>query len=283
MISNRSWEILVTFYQCGTLSAAADKLYVSQPSLSAAMKQLEKELGVTLFNRTKNRIELNEEGMEAVRFAESYLKQEKTLIQKLQKMSWRARTVTVAASVSELRNELVNKLAAIYHDRNVTSEQLSSELLAPGLLSERFDYVITEYPIEEPDVVCVPYVTDSLMVSVHKTDRLAQSEYLMFNDLQDENLLVLDDRGFWADFIRRKFSERIPLVFVQGETEYLALIQAFHIRSFVLNTVALQRKKQTDFRYIPLVEDGTQVVFYLCCLQKNAAYIPKLLERDGGK
>lgn len=201
MISSRSWEILVAFYQCKTLSAAADKLYVSQPALSAAMKQLEKELGVTLFNRTKNRIELNEVGLEAVRFAEAYLKQEKTLIQKLQRMSWRARNVTVAASVSELRNELVDKLTWIYHDRSVTSEQLSSELLAPGLLSERFDYVITEYPIEEPGVVCVPYVTDRLMVSVHKSDPLAQRDFLTFNDLQDENLIVLDDGGFWVDFI----------------------------------------------------------------------------------
>ena len=282
MISSRSWEILVAFYQCKTLSAAADKLYVSQPALSAAMKQLEKELGVTLFNRTKNRIELNEVGLEAVRFAEAYLKQEKTLIQKLQRMSWRARNVTVAASVSELRNERVDKLTWIFHVRRVTSEQLSSELLAPGLLSERFDYVITEYPIEEPGVVCVPYVTDRLMVSVHKSDPLAQRDFLTFNDLQDENLIVLDDGGFWVDFIRREFSERMRLVFVQSEAEYLTLIQAFQLRSFISKTVVSQRKTPTDFRPIPLKEEGTEVMFYLCCLAKNDVYIPRLLERERG-
>lgn len=65
MIGNRLWKILVTFHQCGTLSAAAEKLYVSQPSLSGAMKQLEKELGVPLFERSRNHIVLNEVGLEA--------------------------------------------------------------------------------------------------------------------------------------------------------------------------------------------------------------------------
>ena len=43
MIDSRLWEILITFHQHGSLSAAAEQLYVSQPTLSAAMQKLEKE------------------------------------------------------------------------------------------------------------------------------------------------------------------------------------------------------------------------------------------------
>ena len=46
MISNRLWKILVTFKSCKTLSATAERLFVSQPSISSSMKMLEKELGV---------------------------------------------------------------------------------------------------------------------------------------------------------------------------------------------------------------------------------------------
>lgn len=47
----------------GTISAAAEALHVAQPSLSRQMRDLERELGVTLFVRGNRRITLTEEGM----------------------------------------------------------------------------------------------------------------------------------------------------------------------------------------------------------------------------
>ena len=47
----------------GNISAAAQSLNLSQPSLSRQLRDLEEELGVTLFIRGKRRIELTEEGL----------------------------------------------------------------------------------------------------------------------------------------------------------------------------------------------------------------------------
>ena len=47
----------------GNISAAAQALHVSQPALSRQMRDLEEELGVTLFERGSRRIRLTEEGM----------------------------------------------------------------------------------------------------------------------------------------------------------------------------------------------------------------------------
>ena len=43
---------VITVSQVGTLSEAAKRLYISQPSLTNAIKELEKELGITIFIRT---------------------------------------------------------------------------------------------------------------------------------------------------------------------------------------------------------------------------------------
>ena len=110
MISNRLWEILVMFKSCKTLSATAEKLYVSQPSLSASVKQLEKELGVQLFTRTKNRIMLNEVGVEAANLAEEYLKQEDFIIRMIQEKARQLSTITVASYTANLRNMFIRKL-----------------------------------------------------------------------------------------------------------------------------------------------------------------------------
>lgn len=278
MINSHLWEILVIFHQCGTLSATAEKMYVSQPSLSASMKQLERELGVTLFDRTKNRIQLNEVGLEAVRLAENLLKQEQTIIRQLQEMSWRLCTITVASYVSGLRKDLVQRLSAMYPDRAITSEHVSSEMLPLGLLQGRFDYVISEYPIDEPEVVCVRYKKDRLLIRLHKSDALADRPSLSCSDLMSSKLLVWTMSGFWASYIRSHFGDRLQLVFVNEEREYNELLWAFHMPSFILETSVSKHEMQSDFLYVPLSDEDTEVTFYLCCMEKNAPILPKLLE-----
>ena len=276
MITTRLWEILVAFYQCGTLCAAAEKLYVSQPSLSSAVKQLEQELGVTLFERTKNRIVLNEIGIEAAKLAENHLNQEEYIIHHLQEMQRRLRTITVASYVSNLRKELTSKLSNMFPDRNIASEHIPSENLLLGLIEGRFDFVITEYKIDEPDLVCVPYVTDRLMVRVHSSDELASRKHLTIADLKGSKLLIWVNSGFWANFLRKEFSDSLHLIFVNDEQEYWDLVSSFTMRSFILETVLDKRPSSPEYRCIPLKEDGNLVTFYLCCAQKNAHLLPKL-------
>lgn len=53
---------LITFAETGTLSETAEILHLSQPALSRNMKKLEEDLGLTLFERTKNKLSLNKNG-----------------------------------------------------------------------------------------------------------------------------------------------------------------------------------------------------------------------------
>ena len=69
MIEMYQLEQLLAVAECGTLSGAAEKLHLSQPSLSRTMQRLETELQVPLFVRHKNRVELNSNGEMAVEYA----------------------------------------------------------------------------------------------------------------------------------------------------------------------------------------------------------------------
>ena len=59
----RTMQYYLAVVREGTISAAAQALHVAQPSLSRQMKELEEELGVTLFARGNRKITLTEEGM----------------------------------------------------------------------------------------------------------------------------------------------------------------------------------------------------------------------------
>ena len=59
---NEIYEIFLTVSETGSISKAADKLYISQPALSQQLKKMEKELEVDLFIRSNKGIDLTEEG-----------------------------------------------------------------------------------------------------------------------------------------------------------------------------------------------------------------------------
>ena len=65
----------VTVAECGTISAAAEKLFISQPSLTAAIRELETEMGVTIFSRTNRGVIVSREGEEFLGYARQILSQ----------------------------------------------------------------------------------------------------------------------------------------------------------------------------------------------------------------
>ena len=62
-------EYVLTIYREGSFTAAAEKLFVSQPSLSASVKRIEDKVGAPIFDRSTTPITLTEIGEEYVRHA----------------------------------------------------------------------------------------------------------------------------------------------------------------------------------------------------------------------
>lgn len=66
-------EYIVVTAKCGSLHKAANKLFISQPNISKAIKAVEEELNITIFNRSSKGIELTDVGIEFVRNAQNLL------------------------------------------------------------------------------------------------------------------------------------------------------------------------------------------------------------------
>ena len=62
MVNLELYRVFYTVAKCGSLTKAAEELYISQPAVSQAIKQLETQLGGKLFNRTHKGMELSETG-----------------------------------------------------------------------------------------------------------------------------------------------------------------------------------------------------------------------------
>ena len=66
---------VIEVVSCGTISKAAEKLYIAQPSLTAAIKELENEFGITIFQRTNKGVILTAEGEEFLGYARQVITQ----------------------------------------------------------------------------------------------------------------------------------------------------------------------------------------------------------------
>ena len=73
---------VITISECGSLNKAAEILYVAQPSLTGAVKELEKELGITIFNRSGRGVTLTNDGTEFLLYARQIYAQYQELLEK---------------------------------------------------------------------------------------------------------------------------------------------------------------------------------------------------------
>ena len=68
-------KYIVTVAETGSITEAAKQLFISQPSLSNAVKEIEKEIGIAIFLRSHAGINLTKEGMEFLGYARQVIQQ----------------------------------------------------------------------------------------------------------------------------------------------------------------------------------------------------------------
>ena len=73
---------IITIAETKSINKAAEQLYVSQPSLTSAVQELEKELGITMFNRSGRGVTLTNDGAEFLLYARQLYGQYETILEK---------------------------------------------------------------------------------------------------------------------------------------------------------------------------------------------------------
>lgn len=75
-------KYIIKVVECGSITEAARQLFISQPSLSAAVKELETEFGIEIFYRTSKGISLSSDGVEFLSYARQITEQTELLEQR---------------------------------------------------------------------------------------------------------------------------------------------------------------------------------------------------------
>ena len=97
-MKDSDWLILSELYDTKNITKAANRLYITQPSLTKRLKQIEEEFSITVVNRTTKGVEFTPEGELLAEKSKEYLKFLKDLHREIHEMNELSRTVIMLGS-----------------------------------------------------------------------------------------------------------------------------------------------------------------------------------------
>jgi len=132
----------------GSVSRAAEKLRVGQPTLSAQLKQLEATLGVPLFERHHKKLVLTEHGKIALDYSKSIFKMGSEMLEVIHdRLKPHRPTLHIGALDSVPKQVLLRlvKLAFQISPCQITLSEGNSDELVQGLVSHKIDVIVTNF------------------------------------------------------------------------------------------------------------------------------------------
>ncbi|MBQ7203594.1 MAG: LysR family transcriptional regulator [Eubacterium sp.] len=257
-------EQLCAFAEHGTLSKAAESLHISQPALSRSMKKIEEELGVSLFDRDKAKISLNETGELAARLANEMLSLNNGMIRRIKAFDRSQRSITVGACAPFPMNELMPLLQEYFGGMLITSELAEIGDIEAGLLDNTYQIGILNKPTESEELFCQRFVSEHLYISVPKTHRLAGKDFVKFEDFKGESFLLFQHIGFWKEICNEKMKGANFLV--QNSMDSLEeLINATDFPCFTTEAFTHSAPYGNNRVVIPIEEPEAYATFYIAC------------------
>src|SRR5215469_16698270 len=173
---------------------ASKQLHVSQPSLSVQIKQLEDELGVPLFRRSKRRVEITRAG-------EVFLSAAREILLRLQQASAAAlhaqsgevgtiRLGFIPTASFRILPRLLEKIRSALPLVNVELAEGSEDPQITGLRSGAFDVCINHLSRTYDQIENMLLIREPLVVALPKGHRAARKRFVGLRDLQSELLIM---------------------------------------------------------------------------------------------
>ena len=171
---------------------AAERCHVSQPTLSVAVKKLEDELGIPLFERSKSSIRVTETGQRIIEQAQRVLDQVGVIRDMAQdgknQLNSPLKVGAIYTIGPYLFPHLLPELRRAAPDMPLYIEENYTANLRQKLRHSDLDAIIVALPFDEPEVVTLPLYDEPLLPADHP---LTEKDEITAEEMSKEQLLLL--------------------------------------------------------------------------------------------
>lgn len=208
MVNLELYRVFYAVAKCGSLTKAAESLYISQPAVSQSIKQLEGQLGGRLFSRTPKGMELTEAGKAIVAYVEKAINLLAEAEDKFSQLEGIAiSTIKIGASDTLCKHYLLPHIEKFHKKYPQINLQLYNrttletiELLKGG----KVDLGFINLPLHDPDLDIIEPCMELNDVFVYSEKFMAKTgEVWPLKKLEDYPLLMLE----MASNTRRSIAE----------------------------------------------------------------------------
>ncbi|MDP1651600.1 MAG: LysR substrate-binding domain-containing protein [Rhodocyclaceae bacterium] len=182
---------------------AAEKCFVAQPTLSVAVKKLEEELGVILFERGQNEITVTPAGEPVVRQAAKVLAEAARIKELADTAGDPLAGPLRIGAIYTIGPYLLPKLVPLLRERApqmplILQENFTTKLV-DALKSGELDVAVLALPIDEPGLVAQPVYEEAFRVLLPAAHPWAKQKTIDASRLLDEPLLMLGRGNCFRD------------------------------------------------------------------------------------
>ena len=197
---------IVTLAKSQHFGKAAKLCSVSQPTLSIAVKKLEKELRVELFERSQNNVFITPLGEKIITQSHLVLEEAEKIkgiaAAEKDQLATPLRVGAIFTVGPYLFPHFIPNLQESAPQMPLIVEEGFTSTLRERLKGGGLDVIIVALPFEAPDIVVQPLYSEPFVLLLPKTHPLAKQGSIKSTDLDNENVLLLGEGHCFGDQVR---------------------------------------------------------------------------------
>ena len=225
--SLRQLEVFLATAHFQNISKAADSLAMSQSAASSALKELEQQFDILLFDRVGKRLQLNEQGRLIRARSESLLEQAKEVEQALMQHK-EAGAIKVGATLTignYLAVNVLSKLRADHPDAEVNLSVANTQTVMKEVLNYDIDLGMIEGEIQHPELDIVPWRNDDLCIFCSPTHPLANKSLLTDGDVLNHQWVLREAGSGTRQAFDRAMHGILPQIKIALELQHTEAIK----------------------------------------------------------
>ncbi len=279
----RQLEVFLTIAKTGNLTKAAEELYLSQSAASSALKDLERQLNVLLFDRIGKKLQLSDVGTQLRPRVEGLMAEasdiENSLLnnEDLSQIKIGA-TMTVGSS---LTIQMVSEYIDLYPEAKVSLELNNTEKIVEQVLNYEADMGMIEGEVNHPRLTVKPWRDDHLNLFCSPDHELASKEGLDEDDLLNAKWVLRETGSGTRQTFDRAMHGLIPKLNIMLElqdTDAIKRAVRHNIGISCLSTLSINEEvERGDLVELPFTKRNFNRKFYL--IMHNQKKITPSLKR----